>query len=417
LVRQGETTVMARFRCENADVVTLLTSRLIDPDSEADANLDARRVLLALVLPLMGLRFVAGGIGWSACNRYANIIIDDPPLAKRYGHIDFLELRNMARKRNARFTLAYIPCNYRRGGRRTVQFFRESADCFSFCVHGAFHTKREFGERPDGRIHYLARFGLEQMQRFRQRTGLRSSSIMVFPQGVFSSNSMVAMSSHGYTCAVNTEIRDVSGKRIVRVRDLLRPAFVGYGGIHLFLRRRVGESEANLAFDQLLGRPLLFVAHQQDFANHMSRIRELCDKLERLPEPPEWRPLEEIVSRTFSVRRNEDNAVEFRFYCLQASLDSLNSGSERGLTRILVDGIVPERVDSVRIEETDVVWSTLNDSILIKVQPGTGGNLTIALTRQTSNNDRPLSVKERAEAWLRRLLSEFRDNVISRFLA
>ena len=87
---------------------------------------------------------------------------------------------------------------------------------------------------------------------------------MVFPQGVFSSASAEALKRNGYLAAANTETSPVD---YLRRRDAskgrLGCRYLEIRRLPDFLRRYAKHSLENFAFDLLLGKPCLIVAHHE----------------------------------------------------------------------------------------------------------------------------------------------------------
>jgi hypothetical protein len=407
--------VLIRIKQKNLNIFMLFTSHLADLDQFLEVNLDIRTCLLSLAAPMVILKYLSRGVGWSARNTYANLIIDDPPLALRYGHIDFKRLYDLAVKYKAAITLAYIPLNYRRGNDEVVRFFQEVSDRFAICIHGCDHTKSEFGGTESSRISTLAHMASKRMALFSERTGIPHTKIMVFPQGIFSSQALDVLKQHDFNAVVNTELRDTTGEKRVTIKDILQPAITCYGSLPLFLRRKICDGIANIAFDLLLEKPCLIVAHHDDFSSDMSNVRQLFYEISRLPNPPEWKPLEDITARTSLSKKVGKNITELKIYSRIADLRNIPCIPSENFLRVIRDESYPEMIKCVLVGQCETPWRSEEGRIVVDAGKYSESAKLAVLYRQDIFTERPpLPIKYRISTWCRRFLSEFRDNYVSK---
>ena len=313
----------------------------------------------------MVLKYLSRGIGWNARKNYANLIIDDPPLALRYGHIDFRRVCELTAQYNAAITLAYIPFNYRRGNDESIKFFRGVSNRLAICIHGCNHTKSEFGDTDSDRISTLSLLASNRMKSFTERTGIPHTKIMVFPQGFFSSQALDILKRYDFIAAVNTELKDTSEKKRVTIKDMLQPAITCYGSLPLFLRRKISDGIGNFAFDLLLGKPCLFVTHHDDFSSDMSNIRRLFDEINSLRDPPEWRPLEDLVARTGLSRTVGKNTTELKVYSRIADLKNFLGVPSENYLSVIRDESYPEMIKRVFVGQRETEWCSKDDIIIV----------------------------------------------------
>lgn len=415
IVELDRAAVLLRLEVEGVDVFMLFTSRLADPRHPVVSNLDIRTCLLSLAVPMMVLKYLSRGLGWSAGNNFANVIVDDPPLATRYGHIDFRRLYELSEEHGAAATLAFIPLNYRRGGDEAVRFFRDTSDRIGICIHGCDHTRSEFGGTDRARLSALASLASKRMDSFTERTRIPHAKIMVFPQGLFSSEAMRVLKTHGYDAAVNTELRDTAGETRVTIGDMLQPAVTSYDGLPLFLRRKVSDGIANFAFDLLLDKPCLIVTHHDDFVSDALPLWGLVEALNGLPSPPEWRPLEYLVARTSLTRTSEDGTRDVKIYSPRGLLPDVTGIAGKDRLRVHKDEGQPDEIDRVLVGRTEAAWHVENGSIVVEVAGYREGDRLTVLYRQDEPVDEsPPGAGYRLRAWCRRRLCEFRDDQVSK---
>jgi hypothetical protein len=415
LIELDSASVLLLLKEKDLDVFMLFTSHLANPDQPLETNLDIHTCLLTLAAPMMVLKYLSRGFGWSARNNYANLIIDDPPLTTQYGYIDFREVYELAAKRGIAVTLAYIPFNYRRGSDEIIRFFRKASDRIAICIHGCNHTRSEFGDTDSGRISALAFLASDRMISFSERTGIPHTKIMVFPQGVFSSQALGVLKRHNFTAAVNTELKDTTGENRVTIKDMLQPAITCYDGFPLFLRRKISDGIGNFAFDLLLDKPCLIVAHHDDFFSDMSPVWQLVDAINRLPNPPEWRPLEDIMARTALSRTLGNNLIELKIYSRTADLKNIIDVPTENYLRVIKDEGQPETINRVLVGQRETEWHIEEGRIIVDVGKHSEGSMLMVLYRQDEYLELPSpQLKSHIGIWCRRRLCEFRDNYVSK---
>jgi hypothetical protein len=148
-----------------------------------------------------------GSVTGRANELLACLIIDDPLLRPRYGCLSYNELlKNM--KEHLFFTeIAFIPWNYRRSDPDTARLFADNPEYFGLCVHGCNHSSGEFGQMDYKALSALASSALWRMDQHSRITWLPYDPVMVFPQGIFSSEAMLALKEQGFRSAVNSTLR------------------------------------------------------------------------------------------------------------------------------------------------------------------------------------------------------------------
>ena len=226
---------------------------------------------------------------------YANFIIDDPCLWKRYGFVDYREVLDLACKWNFAVTIAFIPWNHRRSNSATVKLFAADQDRLSICVHGCDHTAGEFATMDKRVLDWKAALAVKRMEEHQRRFGLPYDDLMVFPQGAFSEEAMNILQENGFTAAVNSDVLACNYRGGFKVRDLMAPFTTCYG-LPLF-RRRYPKRIEDFAIDLLFGRPALIVQHNADFADGWDRAVSFINQLNGLEPDLQWMPLGRVVEK------------------------------------------------------------------------------------------------------------------------
>jgi hypothetical protein len=345
----------------------------------------------------------------------ACLIVDDPLLKPRYGFLRYQEALRLMDEHNFATTIAFIPWNWRRTDARTVQIFHQRPDRLSVCIHGCDHTAKEFAERSTAVLNKRINVANHRMRLFGKRTQLRPDGVMLFPQGAFSEGAARALKLNGFVAAANTEVVPVhEDENKTTVGDLFGQAIMKYASFPMFTRRYLAHGLENFAFDGLLGKPCLIAAHHDDFAGDARILLHVIAKLNSLNWTLRWRSLGGAVSRCFRTHANGDSSRCVEMYGTslvyknsQASLDGTIFKKKESdwdhVKAVTVNGLA---VDYLRHGEYLRFEAMIppNESAEVRILYSAGPNLA-------SEEE---GINYRAKAVLRRYLSEFRDNYLSR---
>jgi len=290
--------LLTKIRRGSQSFLISTAGNVIDLDETTINQIDFRTCFSRVVPLLLALRSAFGDACWRPRHYRANIIIDDPPLWPRYGHLDLKKLAETTDRLRCACTIAMIPWNYRRSKQEIANLFVSRAPRLGICFHGCNHTEAEFGVRDDARLMHLAGTARQRMNAHKQITGLACQPVMVFPQGVFSVESMHHLRSAGYLAAINTEIQDYHSQVSVTRAELMQPALLCYEGFPMFSRRKPEDGIVNFAVDAFLGKPSLVVLHHEFFRTGFSAFEELVQRISGLHPRLAWTNLENIVKET-----------------------------------------------------------------------------------------------------------------------
>lgn len=343
------------------------------------------------------------------------LIVDDPPLKPRYGFLKYRDIVRLMDEHDFATTIAFIPWNWRRTDARTVQLFHERPDRLSLCVHGCDHTAGEFAERSPAVLNKRIAIAKHRMQLFRQQTRLHHSDVMLFPQGAFSAGAARALKLNGFVAAANTEVVPVrADENKTTVADLLSLAIRRYESFPIFTRRYLSHGVENFAFDGLLGKPCLIAAHHDDFGGDARILLQVIAKLNSLNWKLRWRSLGHAITRSFNVRRvnGGDRCVEM----YGTNLIYTNSpASSTGMTLIKEESDF-DCVQAVTVNGSPIDHVYHSGYLLfeVRVPPKESADVRIVYSGGQNLGSVQEGVKYRAKALLRRYLSEFRDNYLSR---
>ena len=352
---------------------------------------------------------------------FGNFIIDDPLLIPTYGFMDHRMLATRVERGAGAATIAFIPWNARRSVPDVVALDKGDTG-LALCVHGYEHTGGEFADEDGGRVTENALAALEGMRLHESLTGVRFDPVMVFPQGRFSRQGMVALARAGFLAAVNTHYLAVNDDGTVRLRDLLEPAIGAYGNCPLFVRRYPRDLDATRC-DLALGRPAFFVEHHEYFRDGGAAISRLFEDVAAIRSDIQWTRLSDAIERVHLVKRNSGLQRQVKFYGRRLVFEADQDARRTYLfaTRQR-DGA---HCDGVSINGQSVPFEAGAGELRFSTELNPSERIRIVVNEPEREAPPPVSARpltHRARVAARRYLSEFRDNrvdtsrVLSRWL-
>lgn len=406
---------MAAVTLEGCEILFVASEDVADLNAEVgDAPLV--EYFSRLVPHAMALRYAAGDECLRPGKAHASIIIDDPLLRKSYGFLNFDSLLRLAEQHNFHTTIAFIPHNFRRNSSRITRMFQENAARLSICFHGNDHTEGEFASTDLAFLNTSLRIAEDRMNLLHQITGLRCDRVMVFPQGNFSAEAMDVLKSHNFYAAVNTVPHPAEQPVRLTIGELAQPAVLRYGGFPLFLRKPIKETQSHdIAFDLFFGRPALIVEHHELF-EHPEPLIEIAARINSMAPEIHWCNLAAAVANSILIRRGPGGTYHVRAYSgtVRISNDSSsirhysiewgsNSCDGASIEKVLMDGAP---CSDFEIDE---------GGLRIPAELAPGSSQTFSLVRRSVHTTvRNLGLRRNARAFLRRRLSEVRDNYLSK---
>lgn len=414
LISIGGRPFMAAVRLEGAEVLFVASEDVADLNTEVgDAPLTE---YFSRLLPhAMALRYVAGDECWRPSKASASIIIDDPLLRESYGFLNFESLLHLADKHNFHATIAFIPHNFRRNSSRITRMFRENAARLSICFHGNDHTEAEFASIDPDFLNASLRCAEDRMNLHYQTTSLRCDRVMAFPQGHFSVEAMGALKSHNFIAAMNRIPHPAGSQVQLTIGELAQPAMLRYGGFPLFLRNPIRETQnQDMAFNLFFGRPILMGEHHEIFQNPEILI-DIAARINSLTTKVHWSNPETVAGNSILMRRASDGTYHVRAYS-----NTIQISNDSGLTRRYsiewgksCDSASIEMVHMNRAPCSD--FAANDDGIRLSVELDPNTSRTFSLVHANSHATvGGLSLNWSIRAFIRRRLSELRDNYLSK---
>lgn len=408
--------VFAQFQRNDIPVFVCTSSYMVDVDEPvAQRFYDVKEHFCSVVPLLMFLRRVFPDVMWRPQESGACLIIDDPLLRSRYGFCDFAELRDLMQQHGFTTNIAFIPWNWRRTSPAAADFFRRQSQLFSISIHGCDHVAGEFGAASSEFLDNRTRLAQSRMRNHQARTGIQHDPIMVFPQGVFSSVCPEVLKRNGLLAAVNTETVPVDSHNTrTRISDLWNVAIMSYGGFPIFTRRYASHGIENFAFDLLLGKPCLIVAHHDSFKDGGTELIELITKLRSLNCLIRWRPLGEVVRRACRRRPVGAGTEEIEMYGTELLID--NPSDQAIEVKICKRDNHADLVSTILCDEKPVIWAAESDYLLFgeRILPRSERRFHVIYRQQPNARMIRRSIRYEMFVAVRRILSEFRDDYLSK---
>jgi hypothetical protein len=394
--------------------VFLSAAGVLDVDAPlAGRVFDVRGNFLSAVPVVLYVTWAFAETCWRAAETPACLVVDDPLLRPRYGHLNFERFLRLMKRLDSAASIAFIPWNWKRSRSETVRLLRESRERLSLSIHGCDHTGGEFGSRDRDRLLWKTERALERMARHERRTGLPYDRVMVFPQGVFSEEAMEALKRCGLVAAVNSEVISADDRpNGINVCDYWDVAVMSYSDFPIFTRRHPSEGLENFAFDILLGKPCLVVAHQGDFHDECRQLEGFIARLNALNAQLSWTTLGSAVRRSVRRRRTLPHAMDVEIYGSEACLH--NPFDEAVTARITKRESACESIEDIRIGGEPVRWTSTGDRVSFEaaLSPGETRAATITYKRLKAAGVSTEALHERVKVAARRRLCELRDNYL-----
>jgi hypothetical protein len=363
----------------------------------------------------MALRYIFREECWLPGESHACIIVDDPLLRPNYGFLNFETLLHLMKEHNFHTTVAFIPHNYRRNSKRTLRIFKENTDYFSICYHGNDHTQSEFASHDTDFLNAALAIAEERMRSHDQATGLHCDRVMVFPGSDFSVEAMQVLKSRNFYAAVTSAWHPLGQESLPSVAQICQPAILRFGGFPLFGRNSARETRSqDVAFNVFFGKPTLTGEHHDSFENPYYLV-EGVQRINAVTPGISWSNLETAVGRSFLRRRAADGSIEVKAYSSSVSIANDSESVQRfsilwgqpeqhpPFEHVLRDGAA---FTGVEVEGAGLCVRT-------ELAPGTCHTFSV-FYRNGRAAVRSLGLRWNTKAFLRRRLSEVRDNYLSK---
>jgi len=157
--------------------------------------------------------------------------------------------------------------------------------------------------------------------------GVHCDRVMVFPQDNYSVEAMGVLKSRNFRAAI-FETYPVGKPVPLTIADLAQPAVLRYGGIPLFTRNFIKDTQSqDIAFNVFFGKPILIGEHHDTF-KHPGSLLELVQKINSIA-PDILVHLESVVDNSTLKRRRPDGTVQVRPYSSNVLIENDSASVER----------------------------------------------------------------------------------------
>jgi hypothetical protein len=307
-----------------------------------------------------------------------------------------------------------IPWNSRRTSSEMASLIRASGGRLSVSVHGCDHTAREFGADSVSELNTKVESAKRRMEQHRETTGISHEMIMIFPQGIFSRESLRVLQEHGFLAAVNTEPLPFLARQALTIKDSWALAITKYSSFPLVIRRYPADGLANFAFDIMLGKPCLIGEHHGFFKAQHREVLRFVNALNSLNTTLRWRSLGDVIRRSYLWRVDSDGIVRVRMFANELLLK--NDGEAERQYRIEKADADSVGIEEVTANDRSLDWQANGSSVFFTctIPPKLEVLLRVRYSRRASNNGRNKNISQFMRIATRRYLCEFRDNFLSR---
>ena len=363
----------------------------------------------------MFLKYTFRGLCWSSSKSYASFIFDDPLLRPNYGFLNYERLLQLMDNHYFSTNIAFVPWNYRRTNSSIAKVFSERSDKFTISIHGCDHIGNEFGSKSIVDLNNRVKLAKKRMQIHQQKTGIKFDNVMVFPQGVFSRQAMRILKFNNYLAVVNTEVLPHGSKADgIKISQLLDLAITKYETFPLFTRRYPNEV-LDFAFDLFMGKPVFIVEHHDYLRDGYDKIIDFISSINSLHENIQWgEGLENIIRKSYLERRSLNGHVYVKTYTNNCEIKNTSNNFNKYIVTKKECGNVP--ISSVMVDGKNALYK-LEDQLLtlsIEIPPNSTVNLEINYKDSYPDFMGKNTIKRSIKVYIRRYLSEFRDNYISK---
>ncbi|MGO9138310.1 MAG: hypothetical protein ACLP9S_15340 [Syntrophales bacterium] len=391
----------------------LACSTVADIDVPLPLDHSIRQYFSHVIPEMCFLRHVFLSHCWQATERFGCFIVDDPLLIDRYGFLEYRSLLEAMDQRRFFTTVAFIPWNYRRTRASTARFFIEHPDRFSLSVHGCNHTEAEYGSESHEDLMRRTQIACQRMALHRDEMGIDFDRVMVFPMGYFSTEALRVLKSCNFLAAVNSTADAVDQPFQSSIRELLELPALQYEGFSVFLRR-YPKDIADFALDLFLGKPVLIVEHHDYFKGGPTCLADFVSHLNTLASDIHWCGLGAILEKAHLEKTDSNGVVQVKFYTHVLRLQNRGNAPLHYVLRKREAGRIP--VNHVLRDGIDLPFSFIGNDLMFELDLPSKSETVITAVYEDSFPEAvgDFTLMERFNAFVRRHLTEFRDNHISK---
>ena len=357
---------------------------------------------------------------WRSPADFANFTIDDPWLVERYGYLDYNNL--LAQMRNVGFhtTIAFIPWNFDRCKPDVVTLFKQNPTCYSLCFHGNNHDHKEFGFYKDKSIDKQEeniRIALRRMAKMAELTGLYCDKVMVFPQGIAPSRTLLLLKKYNFLSTINGSNIPLGEEETNAGLDYpVTLAYENFASVKRYPASKVlgTDEKVRIAIDLFLGNPVLIYAHHDFFRGGIDCFNKVAKWMNSIEPELKWEGLGDISKHLYRQRLRNDSTYDILSYSSSITIE--NQRNRVVTYRISKPESFNLPIKDVMVEGKPYGFDTKPDTVVVlfSVPPNESHHLEITYSNSLDKEVVPIT-KTGLRIALLRYSSDIRDIVLPRF--
>ena len=167
------------------------------------------------------------------------------------------------------------------------------------------------------------------------RTGIPSGRVMTFPVGISPQETLALLKKSNFLGTVNAQSIPLGASRPSEWDFGMYPATMEFETFPTLTRKHPGTYNPFKPHTQVfvlnlfIGKPALFYSHCDElFAESMDSFNPVADQMNALYGGVEWNSLEDILSRLYLEKVNDDGSVDVKMFCSDLVVSN-ESGEER----------------------------------------------------------------------------------------
>jgi hypothetical protein len=226
---------------------------------------------------------------------------------------------------------------------------------------------------------------------------------------------MKMLKSHNLYAAVNTVSHPAELPVRLTIGELAQPAVLRYEGFPLFIREPIRKIQSqDIAFNLFFGRPVFIVEHHEVFQRPEALI-DIATRINSVAPGIHWSNLSTVVSNSVLMRKVSDGSYEVRAYSGTVRISNDSQAAHRYSLEWggSCDGALIERLEVDGAPCHDFEIDSAGVRLSVELAPGSLRTFSL-IYRNDRTATRGLGPRWKARAFLRRRLSELRDNHLSK---
>ena len=333
-------------------------------------------------------------------------ILDDPPLRKSYGFVNYYKLSE-AVETTGSVSISFIPWYFAKSDGEITEMISKRYPALSLCIHGCDHIWNEFCCSTQDSALVLLQESMRRMKFLSEKNNVSFDKVIVFPQGRFSLLALKALAESEITGAINTTLFSHGDALEILSVNLISPVLIRFG--FPMFRRRYPSDAVGFALDRLLGRPFIYAEHHTFFRDGYSKLTKLFEQGKNV----QWSSPEDIITRYYQTKSNGDGRISIRFFSSDFSYTHIQESSIIYFETRATGG----SPIGVSIDGENVPFEHQNGTISFSRNVSNGITIHVVIEKLVESvvGKYNKSWKQRLRIHQRRNLSEIRDNYISKY--